>query len=86
MALDAIPKYDMRPTSADHIPGSIKRTSHRDPPRSQSPVARTRPLVDYAGMGDPMNRESVACAVNNVHWYDAIFRSHGLSGAIADGM
>ena len=33
-----------------------------------------------------MNQESLVCAANNVHWYQAIFRSHGLSGAIADGM
>jgi hypothetical protein len=33
-----------------------------------------------------MNQESVICAANNVHWYRAIFGSHGLSGAIADGM
>ena len=33
-----------------------------------------------------MNRESVACAANNVDWYEAIFRSHGLRSAIADGM
>jgi hypothetical protein len=33
-----------------------------------------------------MNQESVICAANNVHWYQAIFGSHGLNGAIADGM
>ena len=33
-----------------------------------------------------MNQESVMCAANSVHWYQAIFGSHGLSGAIADGM
>jgi hypothetical protein len=33
-----------------------------------------------------MNSESVTCALNSVHWYDAIFRSHGLSGEVADGM
>jgi hypothetical protein len=33
-----------------------------------------------------MNQEPVICAANNVHWYQAIFRSHGLTGAIADGM
>ena len=33
-----------------------------------------------------MNKESVTCAANNVHWYKAIFGSHGLRGAIADGM
>ena len=30
--------------------------------------------------------ESVACAVNSIHWYDPMFRSHGLRSAIADGM
>jgi hypothetical protein len=33
-----------------------------------------------------MNQESAICAANNVHWYQAIFGSHGLSGAVADGM
>ena len=33
-----------------------------------------------------MNRESSICVLNSVHWYDAIFRTHGLSGRIADGM
>ena len=33
-----------------------------------------------------MNRESSICVLNSVHWYDAIFRTHGLSGTIADGM
>lgn len=33
-----------------------------------------------------MNQEAVICAANNVQWYQAIFGSHGLSGAIADGM
>lgn len=33
-----------------------------------------------------MNQESTICAANNVHWYESIFRSHGLGGEIADGM
>lgn len=33
-----------------------------------------------------MNQESVICAANSVQWYQAIFGSHSLSGAIADGM
>jgi hypothetical protein len=33
-----------------------------------------------------MDSESVACALNSVHWYDAIFSSHGLSSEIANGM
>jgi hypothetical protein len=33
-----------------------------------------------------MSHESAVCAVNNIHWYDAMFRSHGLRSAIADGM
>ena len=33
-----------------------------------------------------MNQESAICAANNVQWYQAIFASHGLNGAIADGM
>ena len=33
-----------------------------------------------------MNRKSSICVLNSVHWYDAIFRTHGLSGRIADGM
>ena len=30
--------------------------------------------------------ETLACVRNSVDWYDAIFRSHGLSGRIADGL
>lgn len=33
-----------------------------------------------------MNRESTICVLNSVHWYEAILRTHGLSGRIADGM
>jgi hypothetical protein len=33
-----------------------------------------------------MNQESVICAANSVQWYEAIFGSHGLSGATVDGM
>ena len=33
-----------------------------------------------------MNDESIICASNNVDWYEAIFRSHGLTGAITDGV
>ena len=33
-----------------------------------------------------MSRESTICAFNSVHWYEAIFRVHGLSGTIANGM
>ena len=33
-----------------------------------------------------MNRESSIWVLNSVHWYEAIFRTHGLSGAIADGL
>jgi len=33
-----------------------------------------------------MPRESSVCVLNSVHWYEAIFRTHRLSGSIADGM
>ena len=33
-----------------------------------------------------MNDQSIICASNNVDWYQAIFRSHGLTGAITDGI
>jgi hypothetical protein len=33
-----------------------------------------------------LNQESTICAANSVHWYESIFRSHGLRGSIADGM
>jgi len=33
-----------------------------------------------------MNDEPVICAYNNVDWYQAIFRSHGLMWAITDGV
>jgi hypothetical protein len=33
-----------------------------------------------------MNDEAVICASNNVDWYEAIFRSHGLTGEIIDGI
>lgn len=33
-----------------------------------------------------MNDEPIICASNNVDWYQAIFRSHGLTGAVADGI
>jgi hypothetical protein len=48
-------------------------------------------IEDYAGTTSrfrrsTMNHESAICAANGVQWYQAIFGSHGLSGAIADGM
>lgn len=33
-----------------------------------------------------MTDEQIVCAANSVQWYQAIFGSHGLSGAIVDGM
>jgi hypothetical protein len=33
-----------------------------------------------------MNDEPIICASNNVDWYQAIFRSHGLTGSISDGI
>ena len=33
-----------------------------------------------------MSDEPVICASNNVDWYQAIFRSHGLTWAISDGV
>ena len=33
-----------------------------------------------------MNDRRSICASNNVDWYEAIFRSHGLTGVIADGI
>jgi hypothetical protein len=33
-----------------------------------------------------MNRQSLICVRNSLHWYDAIFRTHGQSGTITDGM
>jgi hypothetical protein len=33
-----------------------------------------------------IDQEAVICASNNVHWYEAIFRSHGLTGTTADGI
>ena len=33
-----------------------------------------------------MNDEQIICASNNVDWYQAIFRSHGLTGEITDGI
>lgn len=33
-----------------------------------------------------MSQEPAICALNNLHWYEAIFRSHHLTGSIADGM
>jgi len=33
-----------------------------------------------------MNDESMICASNNVDWYEAIFRSHGLTATMTDGM
>ena len=31
-------------------------------------------------------QEVAICVLNSVHWYEAVFRTHGLSGAPADGM
>jgi hypothetical protein len=33
-----------------------------------------------------MEREALQCAANNVDWYEAVFRTHGLSGAMARGV
>ena len=33
-----------------------------------------------------MSDESIICASNNVAWYEAIFRSHGLTGETTDGV
>ena len=41
---------------------------------------------DRGGWEHRMNDEPIICASNNVDWYQAIFRSHGLTGAITDGI
>jgi hypothetical protein len=33
-----------------------------------------------------VNREALLAAANNVDWYNAVFRSHGLSGAVESGV